>query len=289
MIPLNPSVRAALVALAEHCSVGAAICDAAARGHLQGVLDVRRLCSLAGIAQVRVPEVTEFLEVASEHRLVERVSEISWRLLNMPTLTALAPMLLAINIYRNDIHQDRDRVDVVLTKPPSPSMLTQTLQSMLQGTWGLRDTREVLPVVAEKAQKRFVVMTPFLDEYGGNVLCSLFKNVRGGAEKQLIIRTTAEGGLPEGYLAVASSLNALGVSVFNFRLEKPDTHGNETFHAKVVIADHECAYVGSSNMNKWSFQYSLELGLLVSGKAAGRIGQIIDAILAISSPLLSTQ
>jgi hypothetical protein len=39
-------------------------------------------------------------------------------------------------------------------------------------------------------------------------------------------------------------------------------------------------------MLKWSFEYSLELGLFVRGKAAGRIGDILEAVRAVSTVLV---
>jgi phosphatidylserine/phosphatidylglycerophosphate/cardiolipin synthase-like enzyme len=52
------------------------------------------------------------------------------------------------------------------------------------------------------------------------------------------------------------------------RLDRPEATGYETFHAKVLLADDDEAYVGSANMTKWSFEQSLELGVLVRGRAA---------------------
>ena len=72
--------------------------------------------------------------------------------------------------YREQIHLDEDIVEVVLTKPPNPSKLSTTLEQMLLGTWGLLETRDLLPAIAEKSLERFVVMTPFLDEFGAKVL-----------------------------------------------------------------------------------------------------------------------
>jgi len=285
MAQLRPQVHKALLALSSYSAVGGLICGAVADGQLTGGLDVRRLCTLSGIAQSRAGEVTAFLGEARFLGLVEQVTELKWRISDAGTLIELAPMLQAIQVYRQEVHHDTDTVEVVLTKPPNPSALTQALERMLLGTWGLLNTREVLPSVAEQARERFVVMTPFLDEFGGEVLLSLFENVECLVKKQLILRATTEGYLPAGYLSVAGKLQALGVEVYNFRLEKIDASCTETFHAKVVLADHRCAYVGSSNINKWSFQYSLELGLLVSGHAADRIGQIVDAIIKISAPV----
>lgn len=276
----------ALKALSAHSAVGSLICSAVLDGHLSGTIDVRRICTLSGIAQARSGEVLNFLVVARGLGLVEQISDLNWRVAQATILAELAPMLQAVHVYRTEIHQDADTVEVVLTKPLSPSQLAKSLDGMLLGTWGLLDTREVLPSIAENASERFVVMTPFLDEVGGEILLALFQHVPPSVRKQLVIRATADGDLPTGYLAIREQLFGLGVEAFNFRLDKADAFGMETFHAKVVLADNAKAYVGSSNMNKWSFQYSLELGLLVSGKAANRIGQVIDAVTSVSTRLV---
>jgi len=283
---LRLQLHEALKVLSAHSAAGSLICSAVSDGQLSGTMDVRRICSLSGIAQARTGEALSFLMAAKGLGLVEQISDLNWRVAQAAILAELAPMLQAIHVYRTEIHQDADTVDVVLTKPLSPSQLAKSLEGMLLGTWGLLDTREVLPSIAENASERFVVMTPFLDEVGGEILLALFQHVRPSVRKQLIIRATADGLLPAGYLAITGQLSALGVEAFNFRLDKGDAFGMETFHAKVVLADNAKAYVGSANMNKWSFQYSLELGLLVSGKAADRIGQVIDAVTCVSTRLV---
>ena len=102
-------------------------------------------------------------------------------------------------------------------------------------------------------------MTPYQDETGADIVLSLFSNAKAAKRKQLIIRTQPDGSLPAGLTQISARLMALGVEIYNFRLDKNDAAGYETFHAKVVLADSATAYVGSANMNKWSFQYSLEL------------------------------
>ncbi len=92
----------------------------------------------------------------------------------------------------------------------------------------------------------------------------------------------ADGKPPPGLANVRQRLDDLEVHVLNFRIDKTDSSGNETFHAKVVLSDEDAAYVGSSNMHKWSFEYSLELGLYVRGKAVSRIADILAAVRAVS-------
>jgi len=282
---LRQQLHEALKTLSAHSAVGSLICSAVSEGQLLGTIDVRRICSLSGIAQARTGEALNFLIAARDIGLVDQVSDLNWRVTHAAILTELAPMLQAVHIYRTEIHQDADTVEVVLTKPVNPSQLAKSLEGMLLGTWGILDTREVLPSIAESASKRFAVMTPFVDEVGAEILLALFQNVRSSVRKQLILRATADGFMPAGYLAIAGKLSDLGVEIFNYRLDKEEAFGMETFHAKVVLADNAKAYVGSSNMNKWSFQYSLELGLLVSGKAAERISQVVDAAISVSTRL----
>jgi hypothetical protein len=282
---LRPETEAALKVLARHSEVAAPICGAVADGRVSGTLDVRKFCSLSGLSGGLVGAVTEFLEAARPLGLIEKSSELNWKIINSTQLASLAPMLQAIQLYQTQIHQDADSVKVVLTTPPEPSELAKRLGSMLKGTWDMHDTRGMLPVLAEKANERFVVMTPFLDEYGADILVKMYENA-ACAKRLLILRQRANGQWPEGYLAKKPQLKELGVRVYNFRLEKLEAVGHETFHAKVVLSDRHSAYVGSSNMNEWSFKYSLELGLLVRGAAAARIADIVDAVISVAVPIL---
>lgn len=279
-----PEVTAALKALARYSEVAAPICEAVADGRVSGTLDVRKLCTFSGLAGGMAWAVTEFLEAARPLGLVEKYSELSWKITNDGLLTTLAPMLYAIQVYRSQVHQDADTVRVILTTPPEPSELAKRLENMLKGTWGLHDTQGMLPALAEEAKQRFVVMTPFLDEYGADILVNMYANAHC-AKRILILRQKPNGQWPEGYLAQKARLKELGVDAYNFRLEKLEAAGNETFHAKVVLADSHSAYVGSSNMHQWSFKYSLELGLMVKGNAAARIGDVIDAVISIATPI----
>jgi hypothetical protein len=188
MARLSPTVLEALRILATHSGVGWQICNAAADGKFTGAQDIRKLCTLAEISQSRVGEAIDFLREAQALALVQQMSETHWRVIKPDALAELAPALQAIHLYRHEVHQDANRVDVVLNKPPNPSMLAKTLEQMLMGTWGLLDTRGVLPAIAEKADARFVVMTPFLDEYGAELLLSLYQNLKKGIKKQLILR-----------------------------------------------------------------------------------------------------
>lgn len=272
-----------LVALAPHSRVGAPICAAVADGRLGGTVNLRNVCTMSGLSQSNSAEVEAFLVSAQRVGLIERSSGLTWSLHEPKRLAELASMLFAVEVYRSEVHTANDEVDVVLTKPAGSSRVAQALDNTLRGDWGLINTRDLLPMMAEQATQRFAIMTPFVDDTGADIIASLFANTRPDVRRELIIRSGSDSGLPVGLEKVAEQLNALGVRCYNFRLGRADTAGYETFHAKVVLVDAQAAYVGSANMNRWSFEYSLELGLRVTGKSGSRIAEIIDAVIHVST------
>jgi hypothetical protein len=268
-------------ALAPNFEVSAPLCSAAAKGHLELPLDVHTICTRASLPRARSGDVERTLAIGSQFGLFERVGSVSWRSGEKKLADQLAPLLEGARLYRNCVHQDTDLVEVVLTKPLAPSQFSSELEKSLSGSWGVRDTMQLLPAIASEAQKSLVVMTPFLDAVGS---LNLFENT-SATDKCLILRAGKDGGVPEGLLLVEESLRKKGVELLNYRLGRPTMAGSETFHAKTVLGDENAAYVGSSNMNQWSFEYSLEMGLYTRGKAARQIGKIVHAIRAVSIAL----
>jgi phosphatidylserine/phosphatidylglycerophosphate/cardiolipin synthase-like enzyme len=81
----------------------------------------------------------------------------------------------------------------------------------------------------------------------------------------------------------ASEIAALGITSFDYTLDA--VGGFETFHAKVALADSEFAYVGSANMTMFS-RHSMELGVLVEGRAARVVANVIRAVTKVAHPIL---
>ena len=196
----------ALLLLAEHSQAGALICSAVADGRLAGCTDIRKICTAAGLAQANSDDVQAFMETAGKLNLVTRKTELTWHIANPTRLSELAPMLYAIHVYRSEIHQDANTAEVVLSTPPKPSQLAWALEKTLLGNWGLQKTRNLLPLIAEKALHRFAVMTPYLDETGADIVLSLFSNAKAAKRKQLIIRTQTDGSLPAGLTQISARL-----------------------------------------------------------------------------------
>lgn len=286
MALIRYELLSAFDALAPHCEVSAPLCEVAASGALDVPVNLHAICTRIGIAEARAGHIERALVAGGPTGLFEKTTPTKWRVSDRSFAGELAPLLRGALLYRSRVHQDDNVVDVVLTKPPAPSQVTLQLESMLSGTWGFRDTKELLPAIADSAKASLVVMTPFLDEVGADIVLNLFENT-AAADKCLVLRTTRTGELPEGLLRVQAALARRDVQVLNFKLDRLGATGTETFHAKVVLADDNAAYVGSSNMNQWSFQYSLELGLFVQGKAASRVAGVMGAVRAVAQRLVT--
>lgn len=251
------------------------------KGVLLQSTSLKIIGSMAGIASARLPQLAAALRIGALAGVFQESAAGDWRVACSKAEAAqLALMLCGVNIYRQQVHKDDDKVSVVISKPAQPSQFVLTLDKTLEGFWGIETTSHALIGLAQRAQARFTVMSPFVDDAGMTRVLELFETTGPTVRRELIVRKPWPA-----LTARTADLHRLGVHVFSFRIAREDSSDNETFHAKVVrIDDNEC-YVGSSNMNQWSFDYSLELGLRVCGQAGHRISLVLDAVLAVSTPV----
>lgn len=284
MTTLSPKLLDIFDALAPFGEIGTCLCAAAGEGAFESPTELRAICTRLGLPQARAGEVERALLAGLRVGIFRKISALNWQTDNAEVAREAAPLLHGASLYRSRVHQDDNSAQVVLTTPPAPSQMATQLESMLAGSWGLRDTRELLPSIAESALSSFSIMTPYMDEVGADIVLNLFDRTKA-PEKFLILRTGSDGNPPPGLLGIRSQLEAKNVKILNYRIDRPDSAGNETFHAKVVLADAVEAYVGSLNMHKWSFEYSLEMGFFVRGKAAARVADVLRAIRAVSCPM----
>jgi hypothetical protein len=250
-------------------------------GAFSNATGLAAICTALRLPQSRAASVEAVLTLASTAGLFERCTALTWRATDTSVTKQVAPILTGAALYRSHVHEDKNTVQVVLTKPPAPSQMAARLNGMLSGGWGFRDTRELLPSIAETALQSFTVMTPYLDEVGAEIVLNLFDRAKC-PDKTLILRCGSDGLPPPALEDAKATLVQLGVNVLNFRLDREVGAGIETFHAKVVMADGASAYVGSANMHRWSFEYSLELGVYVQGEAVRQIAEVLEAISAVA-------
>jgi phosphatidylserine/phosphatidylglycerophosphate/cardiolipin synthase-like enzyme len=119
-------------------------------------------------------------------------------------------------------------------------------------------------------------------------LQELLSFVSPGVGRTLILRSledSTRNDYPGGIDLIAPWLKAEKVGVFNYSIPGMGG-GRETFHAKAVLCDRTTAYLGSSNVTAASLEHSMEMGVVLQGRAAASIADVIDAVLAAAAKWL---
>jgi len=278
---MQPELRRYFVKLSPYAEVGAAVCGAINRGLFSGEMSIKAICSSSGLAHARAFDVEKMLVAGQSCGLFERRSELGWAPVKGRDFSDLTLMLEAASLYRQEVHEEQNTVEVVLTRPPRPCKLEEALDAAGYASAVFENTVDVFMSMAISAIERFAVMTPFLDAQGAKQLLELFRRVPTGVSKVLIVRYM-HGAPPFPLAGIKDELRELNVRVFDYWLPRPGSNGYETFHAKVILKDSNAAYVGSANMTETSFFYSMEMGLLVKGLAAGVVGRVVEEICKIA-------
>src|SRR5262249_22552163 len=99
----------------------------------------------------------------------------------------------------------------------------------------------------------------------------------------LVCRPLTEPHCGPAFQSRRSDFAALNVNVFEYARPSTSWAGRETFHAKVLLADEESCYVGSSNMMVSALERSLECGFIVSGETARQVARVIDAVKSVAT------
>lgn len=168
------------------------------------------------------------------------------------------------------------RATTVVTFPTSSVGIVRALPRTGFSYAGLMSSEEAFDRIADAETTRLTVLTPFLNNEGLDDVLELFGRT-SAPEKNLVVRRY--GGALATARARLGELEPLGVEVRNYTVSLPK--GFETFHAKVVIADHDLAYVGSANMTRFE-RRSMELGIMVDGKAAKVVASVVRAVEMVS-------
>ncbi len=165
---------------------------------------------------------------------------------------------------------------LVVTMPPAPSRLADALAADIASDYvALTRTTDAFRHLAGLARERFTIMIPYVDSVGAAWAAELFE-ATCASERLLVLRD-------------ASQLVACGSA--GRRVETAATRiidyggadvANETFHAKIVLADGVAAYVGSANLLRRSKSTNLECGMLVEGPAVAAVKVLLDAVSAMA-------
>lgn len=183
-----------------------------------------------------------------------------------------------------DIMEDwrkKERPKIVVTTPGKRSLFAEFLRTDKNLYVRTCPTWEALCDLADGAGERFVVVTPFLDNKGADMVLELFRKAGSHVKKHLVLRFIHD---PEsrncirGLKLVENELKRLGVYIHDFVLTA-DHNVKETFHAKIVLKDRDQAYVGSANLTR---EHSFEVGLMVFAEAADGIARVVDKMIEVA-------
>jgi len=176
------------------------------------------------------------------------------------------------------------RARFVVTLPPAPSAVSAELERLSGQSFATHtNTKDAFLHLARRAKSHLVVMTPFLDSSGATWAADLFEATEAES-KTLILR-----GLDQlsNFSTAASRLKQSSVHVLSYAMLHHKGDGQpyeETFHAKVVLADGVAAYVGSANFLYRSRETNLECGFLLEGVAVAPVSIMVDALLSVLLP-----
>lgn len=281
--------QAALAGLADKAGLAAALLEAWADLPADSVQSARSLVDAAQLGVTEESATRDLLERSIGLGLVE-ATPAGFRPRRGAHLRfqRLAFALNTVEHYRSFIHRDATLAQVVLTKPPQPSVLEQKLSALGWRTTDLEPTEHAFLGMVRAAQRRVVVMTPFFDNTGAAWLQELLSHAPPGVERILILRSLEDAtrkDYPVGFDAISPWLKGQGVQVFNYSIARMEG-GRETFHAKAVLCDRSAAYLGSSNVTAASLEHSMEMGVVLEGRAAAGVAEVIDAVLAAATKWL---
>jgi hypothetical protein len=201
-----------------------------------------------------------------------------WRVGPLVVPQGVVPFLEGAAAMRaND--PEKETSIAVVTMPPPPSAIAAALPQTGLAHSSLVSTGDAFERIAEAAVDSFTVMTPFLNRDGLGFVLKLFELTRA-RRRILIVRQMGEA--RRTVIDNAVEIASLGISAFDYTLDA--NGGFETFHAKVGLADSELAYVGSANMTMFS-RHSMDLGILVEGRAARVVANVLRAVIKVAHPI----
>lgn len=194
------------------------------------------------------------------------------------------PEFLAGAAAMREFGEQAIRAEPVVTLPHPPSLISVALLASGFAQANLVATDDAFTKIARRATRHLTVMTPFLNDEGLDWALRLLGEVGDGIERHLVVRERQKIGTC--LRARRDRIAELDIKLYDYWVPSPAGNGfHETFHAKVVLADEDVVYVGSSNMTVYSLR-SLELGALIEGPPVRAIAAAVSAVKTIADSFI---
>jgi len=249
----------------------------------EGDWKLERICAANAIS-IAPGDALQVLHGLQTAGICTRVNdEDIWRTqLNKAELNRLVMLLRGAEHYRR-LRLDGQNLELVVTMPMAPSQLGQELPGSVGRPGGYLPTKSAFLRIANSAQKRLIVMMPFIDSRGFGWLRDVFEAANADIARTLILRDVEKYAVELSVLQ-AQWLRGLGIGISDYCVAHDQNRGLplETFHAKIVLADDRLAYVGSANILGSGDGTSLETGVLVDGQAARQVARLVEGVLRVA-------
>jgi phosphatidylserine/phosphatidylglycerophosphate/cardiolipin synthase-like enzyme len=190
---------------------------------------------------------------------------------------------VAYSRYR---HRDSNQIEITLSPPAHPSRLMEILPKQGFSWTGLYNTKDSLIELASQAERRLVIVSPFLDREGLEWIGQLFDTTAQKSIKRTMIVRGRDQTETDLFAEHGSQLAAKAVDILSYAISHDPALRNpaiETFHAKILLADDDKAYIGSANMTRWSRDFSLECGVILRGPCVKPVACLVEAMIRIGN------
>jgi phosphatidylserine/phosphatidylglycerophosphate/cardiolipin synthase-like enzyme len=187
--------------------------------------------------------------------------------------------------YARYRQRDSNQVEITLSPPALPSRLMEMLPKQGFSWTRLYDTKDSLIELASQAERRLVIISPFLDKEGLEWIGQLFETTAKKSIKRIMIVRGRDQTETDVLTKHSSQIADWGVDILAYAISHDPVLRNpavETFHAKILLADADKAYIGSANMTRWSRDFSMECGVILRGPSVKPVATLVEAMIKIS-------
>jgi len=188
--------------------------------------------------------------------------------------------------YARYRQRDANQVEITLSPPAHPSRLMEMLPKQGFSWTRLYDTKDSLIELASQAERRLVIISPFLDREGLEWIGQLFEATAKKSIERIMIVRGRDQTETDVLIKHHSQLATWGVDILTYAISHDPAFRSpaiETFHAKILLADGNKAYIGSANMTRWSRDFSMECGVILRGPSVKPVATLVEAMIKISN------
>jgi HKD family nuclease len=130
----------------------------------------------------------------------------------------------------------------------------------------------------DSADEELIIVTPFVTQFGIQKFTDrIVTRASEGVNVEIITRET-DGSNSEIMSGIRGKIKEYNISARkNISVYDYGT-SEERLHAKVVLSDKKCGYVGSANLTSYSLKEAVEIGVIVDGPSIQEISEFLDEI-----------